>query len=188
MWRGDPHFGLPGYMRGETQKEKGESPHPAWEPPRTNWWRLLNSTQLSFAVAASGALPSRWAGVLTLRWPSFSGGFTMFHIFQAASLWSPVQLVGPRAPRCDPRRPQSERKTSSSSARALIEVPPYAPARTRLHAGDPRRGDGQQRPQPLGRSADQVLGQGRDIGRVGVHRRCRRTSAMSGRAPGGRAR
>lgn len=99
MWRGDPHFGLPGYMRGETQKEKGESPHPAWEPPRTNWWRLLNSTQLSFAVAASGALPSRWAGVLTLRWPSFSGGFTMFHIFQAASLWSPVQLVGPRAPR-----------------------------------------------------------------------------------------
>lgn len=23
----------------------------------------------------------------------------MFHIFQAASLWSPVQLVGPRAPR-----------------------------------------------------------------------------------------
>jgi hypothetical protein len=59
----------------------------------------LNSTQLSFAVAASGALPARWAGVLTLRWPSFSGGFTMFHIFQAASPWSPVQLVGPRAPR-----------------------------------------------------------------------------------------
>ena len=85
-------------MRGEHKRKKAKA-RPGDGTPQKKPVALVNPTQLGFAVVASGASLVRWAVVLTLRWPSFSGGSNMFHIFQAASLWSPVQLVGPRAPR-----------------------------------------------------------------------------------------
>lgn len=45
MWGGDPHFGAPGYMRGEHKRKKPKSPTGVGTSP-TNRRRRRNSTQL----------------------------------------------------------------------------------------------------------------------------------------------
>lgn len=61
MWRGTPHFGPPGYMRGEMAK--GKSPMAA-HPDKT-MAAIASSTKSNLSPAASGA--GRFTSLSALR-------------------------------------------------------------------------------------------------------------------------